>query len=314
METNYPEVVYEIHNEFLTSGDKLLAEAQEFLKTPPKVSQQKINRLKLLGFVETVDVKKPDEIRSIASINQRLMEAITDFKVRYPNYKFITEGIVKKICDKYGLVNGKVNQFKGFVPEKNLSDIEFFFFTHPELKNSYFKRYAWQEIEITKEEFDRQSKENIPTNFKMGYDPMSNNISVSSYVFMRPQNILQEHFGIASPLPPVPSLSPSRLPLNQFEMARQMVDRQRDTEREYLANQYQQQKSQLIERNVELEICAPLHEMDVQGYDVKDGYKLVYDPIVLCPISHHNGIKGSLVITAWGDEASDELVVDQNKN
>lgn len=63
-----------------------------------------------------------------------------------------------------------------------------------------------------------------------------------------------------------------------------------------------------------LRICAPLSEMKTEGYELEDGYKLVYDPIVSIEITHKNGIKGEIILTAWGDEASDELVIDQNKN
>lgn len=54
--------------------------------------------------------------------------------------------------------------------------------------------------------------------------------------------------------------------------------------------------------------------MKAEGYELVDGYKLIYDPIVSIEVTHKNGIKGEIILTAWGDEASDELVVDQNKN
>jgi len=60
-------------------------------------------------------------------------------------------------------------------------------------------------------------------------------------------------------------------------------------------------------------ICAPKSDFNTMGYEVREGYKLVYDPIVLQPVEY-NGIKGNLIITAWGDEASDEIVVNQTMN
>lgn len=53
--------------------------------------------------------------------------------------------------------------------------------------------------------------------------------------------------------------------------------------------------------------------MDITGLELKEGYKLtkkhIPDPVVLQPIKN-----GYLIITAWGDEASDELVVNQINN
>jgi len=55
-------------------------------------------------------------------------------------------------------------------------------------------------------------------------------------------------------------------------------------------------------------ICAPLKEMDTMNMLITDGYKLEHipDPIVLQPVQH-----GYLILSAWGDEASDEIVVNE---
>ena len=39
----------------------------------------------------------------------------------------------------------------------------------------------------------------------------------------------------------------------------------------------------------------------------------VEDPVIFYPVSH-KGIKGGLIITAWGDEAHDPLVLNEKKN
>lgn len=69
----------------------------------------------------------------------------------------------------------------------------------------------------------------------------------------------------------------------------------------------------LTEENSPLQICAPIKDMDISGLELKEGYKLekkfIPDPIVLQPVKG-----GYLILTAWGDEASDPLVVNNNKN
>ena len=70
-------------------------------------------------------------------------------------------------------------------------------------------------------------------------------------------------------------------------------------------------KLRLIDFN--LQICAPVKDMDSTGLEVAEGYKLqkkhIPDPVVLQPVKN-----GYLILTAWGDEASDELVVNQKFN
>jgi len=54
--------------------------------------------------------------------------------------------------------------------------------------------------------------------------------------------------------------------------------------------------------------------MDISGLELKEGYKLerkieIPDPVVLQPVKG-----GYLILTAWGDEASDPLVMNEINN
>lgn len=68
---------------------------------------------------------------------------------------------------------------------------------------------------------------------------------------------------------------------------------------------------ELITRTVkpQFKICAPEKDFDTFGMVVRDGFKLEYDPIVLQPVD-----KGYLVISKWGIEGEDEIVVNQKMN
>ena len=65
-----------------------------------------------------------------------------------------------------------------------------------------------------------------------------------------------------------------------------------------------------------LEIAAPVSDFDMTDMEIK-GNKLqkihIPDPVVLKPVIF-NGTKYYLIVTAWGDEASDEMVVNQQMN
>lgn len=64
-------------------------------------------------------------------------------------------------------------------------------------------------------------------------------------------------------------------------------------------------------RDSGLRICAPLKDMEVKSNQKVVGYKIqdIPDPVVLQPVRG-----GYLIVCAWGDEASDEIVVNQQMN
>ena len=66
-----------------------------------------------------------------------------------------------------------------------------------------------------------------------------------------------------------------------------------------------------------LEIAAPIKDFDTKGMEVVD-HKLAKKieipyPVVLCPVIFRD-VRYFLIITAWGLEASDEIIVNQNFN
>lgn len=65
-----------------------------------------------------------------------------------------------------------------------------------------------------------------------------------------------------------------------------------------------------------LEIVAPKTDFNMEGMEIKD-FKVskiqIPDPIVLKPVMFDE-TKYYLIVTAWGDEASDELVVNEKMN
>jgi hypothetical protein len=193
----------------MNAGDKLLKTANDLLDVLSIPNQEKVAQLKQLGFHQTKQVTETHETQKKINEQKKISDAISAFRVEYPNYKYITVEIAEKICDKYNLVLGSVERFKGFVPQKNVDEILKFFEMYPK-EASYSKQ-------------------------------------------------------------PVP-----------------------------------------------LAICAPLKDMDMKGMHL-EGSKMVKDvpvpdPVVLLPKNHPNGTSGYLILTAWGDEASDPLVVNQNNN
>lgn len=254
------EIIEKIHNEFDTAGEKLLAEAKQILAREDDTS--KGDRLKSLGFTKSASAELASTIKLEKAQSRETAERVEYFQQHYPNYKFITEAIVKQICEKYNLVCGDVGYYKGDVPEKNVAEMEV---------------------------------------FKLRYeDKAVKYLSVESVArgYMSALGMAQQGYGFFGGLENL------------------MQTRYNSLLRDY-SPQYDkalsQNSEQPPERRVQepFKICAPEKDFDMK-YMIrsgKDGYQLIPDPIVLQPVKG-----GYLVISKWGLEASDELVINQKLN
>lgn len=262
------EVIEEIHETFYTEVDKLLASAKiaNSLDTDKQDLIEKCARLKALGFTNTKEVKEAeteiarlDELKRDNEAKKTLIEAINYFSFKYPNYKFITEKSVEKICAKYNLVYGAIDRYIGTVPDKNLKHIEDFrvieddeCFVYEEL---HYSMFGGGEISMIKE-------------YKTA-----------------------EHFKREQELKNNPDYYHHSMMMHRMDYRK-------------------------INMKCPLEIAAPLKDFNMEGREVK-GYKIskieIPDPIVLKPVIFNNQ-KHYLIVTAWGLESADELVVNANHN
>lgn len=123
----YDPIILQIHKEFETSADKLLQQALKHVnETKNVVSKEKSSLLKKHGFNMTKEVLEQNKIDKEQALSKSQIETITYYKQNYPFNKFIFPEQVKAICEKYNLVFGEVSDYKGFVPEKNLKEIDNF--------------------------------------------------------------------------------------------------------------------------------------------------------------------------------------------
>jgi hypothetical protein len=116
-------IVEKIHNEIDTAQERLLQEAKRIIETN-KPDDNKVERLKAVGFTSAAPVVKHDSASKILVEGFRQAKLIEYYKQNYPFQKFLTESELNRICEKYGLVYAPVNRYLGDVPEKNLRDIE----------------------------------------------------------------------------------------------------------------------------------------------------------------------------------------------
>lgn len=129
------EVLLEIHNEFDTAEDRLLDEADKLLlelNIPTESNiEVKADKLKQLGFINSEVVKQANELtKNRLNQQEKLVqtrdqaELIRYYKQTYPFQKFLTEKELERICEKYKLVFAPVANYVKDVPEKNIKEIE----------------------------------------------------------------------------------------------------------------------------------------------------------------------------------------------
>ena len=261
-EKSVNDLIDEIHETFYTEVDKLLEEAN--IKTPESLVDKAIfekgEKLKSLGFVNTKEVAYKESISSkVSDINyenqkkEGLKKAIKYFSEKYPQYKFITEDSIKKICDKYGLIYGDVSHYIGNVPDENLQHIINFKVEENDLvyehrsKNYEYRIEEFGKLITTKDFLRIIAKETHHNKY---------NIRVSSLI------------GLSRDYKPATLL-----------------------------------------------IAAPKKDFNLQDRVVFNNKITtpVKDPVVFHPVSFEDDIY-YLIVTAWGKESSDELIMNPKYN
>lgn len=219
VQTEYPEIIQAIHRDFFSDIEK----------------QDKAMRLRKLGF---------DNAEQAVKVNDKLEY----YQNKYPLYRYITKKQVVKLCKKYNLVHGKLHEYVGFVPEKNLKEMENFQVNNEDLyefeqayKDDYYGGINWYTVK----------KEKVPNSL----------------------------------------------------ILKLMADPSKSYRRSFLHDRVRVTKKQFS-------ICAPIEQFDMVNKEVNDKNEIVMlDPVVLFPVDD-----GYLIVTAWGNEASDPDVVNSKMN
>lgn len=263
------ELIKRIHIDFDTEVDNILREARIARPTVDIKSdlEDKAKRLKRLGFYNSssvTELQKLEEEKSKRYQEQKkkdeLVEAVNYFSFKYPNYKFITEEGIQKICKKYGLVYSDVSNYIGDVPEKNIRHIE---------KFSIDDKDKVYEIQL----YPRYSTKSHLVGIEKINEIRSILNSICNLYDSHVIKIEGQEYRIGNHptyLPIISSRSPLVIAANIKDFKKGMVS---------------------------------------VNYQLQD----VPDPVVFHKVCYKD-TQYYLIVTAWGDEASDELIVNQRWN
>jgi len=265
---NYPQIVKDIHDEFNIAGERLLQESLEILKKSETVDLDKAHRLNEAGFVNNPLLKQAAKIEEETRSASYIANLVMEYKLKYPNNKFISQDDVEKICKKYNLVFGNAEQYIGFVPAKNLSDIEVF------KKNSRVE----DRHHISDVVFSYSSQSELHKKFEQKLKSMDYKIS-DSLLRTNHSGSLKDYLSW--------SFIKEIVHINSFKSVKISA----------------------------FDIVAPKKDMISKEKHSKlkslfaTKFSVVPDPVVLYPVQ-----MGYIIVTAWGDEASDPLVANEQMN
>lgn len=153
--------VEEIHNEFDTAVDSIIEEAKEILSKANQEDKETASQLENLGFTKLGLVKRYKELNEKEKESQELAKYSLMYKERY-GLKFISERLVKNICQKYGLIIGATSDFIGEIPLKNRKEL--LDFKLQDVDKSwgfyywFYREYIWTEAN-SKEAAEEKRKE-----------------------------------------------------------------------------------------------------------------------------------------------------------
>lgn len=256
----YSEDIAKIHDEFRNAGERLYQEALAIINGTSIPNEDKAKRLMAIGFSMTKDAVAAREAMDKKRASERVAKVVKYYRDKYPLYKFILDRDVEAICEKYGLIHGKVSRYIGFVPEANLREIEAF------------------SIDVRDRRIVR-----VPLGWGLGDE-----ISLS--------------------------LEHTQAYWREKEKEREKLASSNDLITRHSLSMIAAQMNRTITRiEEELSIAAPMKDFTLApGEEIKGRRivtKAVPDPVVLCAVA-----EGYLIVTAWGDEASDPLVQNELNN
>lgn len=283
---DYPEVVKRIHNEFNIAGERLLQESLSIIENAEKIDINKAIRLNNVGFVNNPLLSKAKQIEELTNYPAKIAKLVIDYKQTYPLHKFISHLDVEKICKKYNLILGGTDDYIGFVPEKNIKEIEFFNTNY----NSIKKRFLLQDVQISGF-FDNI----FSTKMHMKYWAVKNFIKKNNSVIK-----ISEKNPFLSDINKDGYWQKKAI---EFELESSFSHLKKDWSININVIKFTRLSAFMI--------CAPQKDMIKKKNHTNIEYVIEYvpDPVVLYPVE-----LGYIIVTAWGDEASDPLVTNHQMN
>lgn len=119
------EIVRQIHREFSNASSQLLEDARRImaLHNVPKEDRDRADKLRKAGFTGNKLIEEVEREKRLEHQQAQRIAQLEKYAINYPNNKFITHDQMIKICEKYGLSYGTIDNYVGSIPEENLDEV-----------------------------------------------------------------------------------------------------------------------------------------------------------------------------------------------
>ena len=295
-------VIDQIHRE-VYSAEKVL-ETMVLNQDEGKLSKasEDINNVKSLGFGNITN----RDIHLDYKKKEQDYNNLNELKEKYPLYKFITEDQLQQICNKYNLIIGWPEIFTAEIPQKNIKEISNFSFKEEDT----FKGST--DFRVIREGEWRDNTEEIIRMHRY-YSASQTSIALLERAERGRLTIFKGRSRWASGRVEI---------LNSDSMVyrHKPVD---DFDANNMANKYGLSISAAgFPQDESMVVVATDNHFDLKGRAVKDNYiqdevvpyelkPAAMDPIVLKRTKYKDVL---CIITAWGEEANDPMVINELYN
>lgn len=226
------------------------------------------------------------------SIATRIYNGVTDaqdlineYKVSYPNYKFILQPQLERVLEKYNLYQRDCKYFMGDIPEKNIKDIQNFKVNYEDFPKNL--RNTFKDTIEKVYSLLNSVKRNNPNFPALSYlKSIEYVVNVTTKLAYKAKNHESNKITIDIVMDCLNGINTTNLAVTYSPLTICAV--------ESLFNQdaWKEGKQRIIGKK-----------------EIEAKSQVDLDPIVLFEVEG-----GYLIVTAWGDEANDELIFNESLN
>ena len=314
-------IIEQIHQEISSEESKTLKRIKYFLNEVNDDERNELaEKLKNKGFKNSISVNKFNAVN--ISKAQSLLQSIEHYNTLYPTKKFITEDALYEVCSKYGLIITTPDRYTGFIPVEKQREIVQFEPKEQDIEVHKFKLdINSEDKKYLKDMLDTLSNWTFNKSDRYIYDRISN-VNINNYL-----DFINKY------MDQVISFIKDEFSYDVFIEGRYAsVQYSNDIPKAYY------EKYDKIDYSSRYVIVASKNLIDMSGMRVNNKFELVPfipeeefdklrkkeakireeqqrkfflqdDPIVLFKVKY-----GYIVVSAWGEEAEDPLIVNHKFN
>ena len=321
--SEYSNIIEEIHAKYVGSGEELLAEVATLTKEGGREAardqEEDVKSLKDIGFENFAQAKVIVNVEERIEQLQHSVEDSATYARKYPLYKFITESAINRINAEYNLRFGRAQSFVGDIPVKNQKEI-----IQAEKAISKADRVGLAELEWRLVDRNDNVLETIPVSVEEIKAAMK--IKPAGGSLDRLRKGLASTMGIKTPTMAETWQENKHLAASKWLLVRDKKTIEGSLATRAAMDGLMVSSMQRLVADVGNKflgsfvfITAPLDEFEgpssavVEDLEVSETViELVPDPLVLYEVKTTSKERGFLIASAWGDEASDADVVNEN--